>query len=362
MEEILREEVRNSALYVPKEKRAFLTYPAEGLAFCSLDELEDGVAFLFDTTGLAPVAEMWDKTWDEKLRFLINCADLEKLCAEYTFSLSPKNLMLDLNLRPRVLLRDMRQDGADFLPQYKALIGSLLRPKYGYEDYLNGGQDLYKKNKLLVELSALETATEIKSRLTEVYAQEVETIRTDCCRVTRRSRRLSRITIPILIVLLGVAGFFTVRSLVFDVPHRDTLLAANTAYIADNHLDVQRIMVDIALEDMDVPTRYLLSRSYVITEPLTDAQRRNVLMGLTQLTDPVLFDYWILLGRLYLDEAIDLAQRLGDNELLLFALLKKEAVVRADTIMPGDEKVALLSSLERQIADLQRARDEAVAE
>jgi len=361
MEAMLRVEVRNSELHVPKEKRAFLTYPAEGLAFCSLEELEDGVAFLFDTTGLVPSADIWDKTLDEKLRFLINCAELEKLYAEYNFSLSPKNLMIDLNLRPHVLLRDIRQSKA-FLPQYKALIGSLVRHKYGYEDFLHGGQDLYQKDKLLAEISKLETVAEIKARLTEAHTQEVETVQTCCCRVTKKSRRFSRIMIPVLIVLLGTATFFAVRSLVFDVPHRDTLLAANAAYIANNHLDVQRLLADIPLEDMDVPTRYFLSRSYVITEPLSDAQRRNVLMGLTQLTEPILFDYWILLGRLHLEEAIDLAQRLNDNELLLFALLKYEAVVRADTIMPGDEKVALLSALERQITELQRARDEAVAE
>ena len=172
---------------------------------------------------------------------------------------------------------------------------------------------------------------------------------------------LSRIVIPLLIVLLGASSFFAVRSLMFDIPHRDILIDANSAYIAGNHLEVQRLLSGVALEDMDVPTRYLLSRSYVITEPLTDAQRANVLMGLTQLTNPVLFDYWILLGRLQLEEAIDLAQRLGDGELQLFALLKFDAIVRADTTMPGDEKVARLAYLERQINELQRVRDDAAA-
>jgi len=207
----------------------------------------------------------------------------------------------------------------------------------------------------------LESVADIKEFLITEYHAEVDTVDRCYCSVSKKAVTISRIAIPMLIVLLAVASFFAARALIFDVPHRDTLLAANAAYIAGNPLEVQRLLSGIALEDMDVATRYFLSRSYVITEPLTDAQRINVLMGLTQLTDPVLFDYWILLGRLQLEEAIDLSRRLGDSELQLFALLKHEAIVRADTVMPGDEKVALLNSLERQIGELQRARDDAAA-
>ena len=85
-------------------------------------------------------------------------------------------------------------------------------------------------------------------------------------------------------------------------------------------------------------------------------------MGLTRLTDPIIFDYWILLGRLHFSEAVDIAQRLGDDELLLFAYLKQEVYVRSDISIPGEERMALLSYLERNIDRLNRARDEAAGE
>jgi len=72
-----------------------------------------------------------------------------------------------------------------------------------------------------------------------------------------------------------------------------------------------------------------------------------------------IFDYWIHLGRLEFYEAIDIAQRFGDNELLLFAFLRQEAIVRADPHMPGSEKVTLLSYIESRITALQRDRDAA---
>jgi uncharacterized membrane protein YukC len=95
----------------------------------------------------------------------------------------------------------------------------------------------------------------------------------------------------------------------------------------------------------------------VATEPLSISQRDNIMMGLTLITDTSIFDYWIHLGRLEFYYAVDIAQRFGDNELLLFAYLRQEAVVIADPHMPGSEKVALLNYLEGRIDALQRERD-----
>ena len=127
MEAVLKREVHNSELAVPKEKRAFLTYPADGLAACGLEETEDGIVFLLDTNGLSPAAEILGKPREDKLRFLINCAALGTLYREYVFSLSPDNLMTDINLRPRVLARDARLNAADDLSIARYAVGSIQR-------------------------------------------------------------------------------------------------------------------------------------------------------------------------------------------------------------------------------------------
>lgn len=358
---IERIEVRNSDLHIRKDKRAFLTYPSDGLVLCELEELEDGIAFLFETAGLASSPIVWDMPRDEKLRFLLNVADLMPLSAEYFFSLAPENIMIDRNLRPQILLRDVQQKEDAFLERYKALIGALFLRKYHYEDFLNGGADLCKKHKLLRELSPLKTVDEIRERLLEEYTKELEMVKECKCVVSKRKRLAARIAVPLLAVLLAGATALSVWAMFFTIPHQDALLAANTSYIAGDPLHVQWHLRNIPVEQLNDETKYFLSRSYVATEALTDAQRQNVLMGLTQLTDPHIFEYWIHLGRLELDEALDLARRFNDNEMMLFAYIKLEAVVRADTVMPGDEKIALLDQIERQINNLQQAREEAQA-
>ena len=92
---------------------------------------------------------------------------------------------------------------------------------------------------------------------------------------------------------------------------------------------------------------------------MTGVQRENILLGLAARTEPIIFDYWILLGRLEFSEAVEIAQRLGDDELLLFAYLKQEVHVRQDISIPGEERAALLSYLVSNIDRLNRERDEA---
>jgi len=248
-------------------------------------------------------------------------------------------------------------DNERFLPRYKSLIGSFLIRKYTYEDFDKGGQDLYRKDKLLLELSKLETPHEIKARLIKEYHKTVNKTAQTKRLVSKRSAMVSRVAVPILTIALMAAGYFTSMALLFDIPYRNQVILANEAYIAGNPLEVQRTLTEFPVQNLTHETKHILSRSYVATEPISDAQRNNLLMGLTLITDTSIFDYWIHLGRLEFYEAIDIAQRFGDSELLLFAYIRQEAIVRADPHMPGSEKVTLLSYIEGRIDALQRERE-----
>jgi len=363
MEATLQKNIRNSELAVDKEKRAFLTYTAASLVPCTLEETEDSVNFIFDTNGTEPAEVVLKKPRWEQLRFLINCANLAGLNQEYDFAMSLDNLVVDINLMPQVLLRDAKQpEHTDFLQCYKALIGSVLLRKYKYEHYINGGQDLYKKNKLLTELVALETVEDIRNRLLSEYHIFLRETEATQRLVTKKSVLFSRIAIPVLAVALAVTLFFGGRMLFIEVPFNHSVISASISYIHGDHLAVQRALRNYSIDRLSVETRHFLSRAYVSTEAMAPGQRSTVLTTLARLTDPMTFDYWIHLGRLYFDEAIDIAQRRGDDELLLFAYIKQEAFVRADMSLPGEERTALLSYLVSNIERLTRERDEAAGD
>jgi len=353
-----------------------------------LEELEDGVSFTFDTEGLESSELVLSKKQEEQLRFLINCADLYDLHNEYNFSLSTNNIMADINLRPKILLRDAQSNnggnnvsgshsgvssgdvgnghastnniGQAFLSKYKSLIGNFFLPKYNYHDFERGGEDLFKKNKLLSELSEMEGVSEIKNRLTKEYHTIVREVEQTRISVPKRNMWTSRIAIPLLTLSLIAASFFTFMAFWNDIPYRNQVIAANEAYIAGNPLDVQQALSGFATTELSHETRHILSRAYVSTEPLSEAQRSNIMMGLTLMADTTIFDYWIHLGRLEFYQAIDIAQRFGDNELLLFAYLRQEAAVRVDPNLTGAEMVTTLQYIEGRINALQRDRDDTV--
>ena len=344
--------IKNSELACPKEKRDFLVYQMDGLCSCTLETLEDGIALNFNTDGMETAELILRKILTDKLRFLVNVAELEKLHKDYAFSLAPDNLLYDINLRPWVLQRDLNCNDTNFIDKYKSLIGAILLNRYNYADYIKGGNDLYKKQKLLKEISNLDTVDDIRSYLLERYEEELEIIKNTKKTVSKRNSIFSRIMLPVLAAGLLAVSFFAVQAIFFEIPYQERVIEASAAYIAGDFIAVQRALHNIEPADMTHETRHFLSRAYVITEALTDSEIRHILMGLTPMTDGAIFDYWIYLGRLNFNAALEIARRYGDSELLLFAYLKQEAVVQADLTIPGEEKVALLNYLQREIARL----------
>jgi len=349
--------IKNSDLNIAKEKREFLTHAATGLCPCTLEETEDGVALHFESADLVPAKAVKSKPTADRLRYLINIAELESLQEDYTFSLALSNLVIDRSLRPYVLERDFNCDGVTFLQKYLATIGEVITPKYKYEDYINGGVDLYKNHKLLAELIKLETVAEIKERLETEYDETVAKISETKKLVSKRNVIITRILIPVLAVALIAASFFAVRSMFFDIPHQEQIIIASQAYIAGEYIAAQEALRDVALEDMSFETRHFLARAYVITEAMTDEQKERTLMGLTRITEAILFDFWIRLGRLEFDEAIDIAHNTMSPDLLLFAYLKKHAFLEASVAIPGEGE-ARAAELERLAREIGRLREE----
>jgi len=362
MDEKLSCELKNSELQVPKDKRSFLTYGASGLCPCSIEEGEDGIVLKFSSDGLTPAETIKKNSYSEKLRFLINVSELEKLHDDYDFALAPENIMLDINKRCYILNRDLNCGGVSFLQKYMALIGQVVLPKYSYGDYISGGADLYKKKKFLTELSKLETVSELKTRLETEYETTVkETAKTKKL-VSKTNVILSRITIPVLSALLIAAAFFGYRAIFVEIPHQDQLIIASQAFIASDYFGAQSALSDVEPHDMSRETRHFLARAYVTTEALTDDQKEHMLMGLTRMANTYMFDFWIHLGRLNFDESIEIAQRFGDTELLYFAYLKWLSVVQADITIPGAERDALINYLQRHIERIGNERDIDVSE
>lgn len=359
MENKLKRSVRNSKLKIDRDKREYLTYEANGLVPCTLEETEEEVVFVFDTRSLSPFEEVQKKTQQEKFRLLVNASGLYERFEEYEFSLSPSNLMVDINMNPKVLVRDLQiGDQEGFLPMYKALIGCVLAPKYQYKDYLEGGAGLFKKQGVLTAVEKLGSVEEVRDFLEEQYRQAELKFQNTKTIISKSKASRNKVLIPVLAVLLIACGAFAYKLFFIDTPFQEKLLEANSYYLQDNYMGVQQTLESIAVNQLPTDSKYILTRSYIITEGLTDEQKENNLVNITFKTDPILFDYWIYLGRLDFNQAIDVAQRLGDDDLLLFAYMKQQVVVKNDTALSGEEKSTKVEQLQERIDKLLQERVE----
>lgn len=360
METALKITIQNNETSLPKGKRELLVFPSALLAPCSITENADDFEIEFDLTGLTPLEEAKSLSLQEQYRLLCNCAELGQLCAEYTVSLTPDNLYMDMNLLPKLLRRDIGSTSdSSFLAQYKALIGSVLAPKYSFDDYYNGGADLYSKSKRLRGICCEETVALVAEALMKQYMQECKNTKENKTIVGKTRLHLYRIFLPVLAVItVGCAAFAGYMRL-DKLPFEDTLIRGNNAYLKNDYLTVQKELSDIAAADLPYESKYILARSYVVSESLNSAQKENILTMLTVQTDAVYFDYWIELGRLNFEGAIDAAQRIGDDQLLLLAYIKYEAFLETDTqTLTGDEKAQKISDLKSKIEKLSKDIEE----
>jgi len=345
---------KNTELNASAEEIRFLSYNNRMLVPCQVQTDGEEVSFEFFTEGLSQCREM-DCDYGEKYRFLVNCSNLFVLSNEFEFSLNPENLMCDINYCAKVLIRDKCEGDKSkesFFKKYKSLAACILYPKFTYEDYFNGRSDLFKKNSKLASIYECKDVSELQQYLLKTYQEYINNQRENEVLVSKKQRSVAKVCFPILIALVIVFGFFASFAYLKAIPYKDVLLAADEEYLSGNYTEVQEMLSEISVDDLPFSQKYILSRSCVSSESMTQDQKKNILEGLTVNTDEAVIEYWIYVGRLDFDNAIDMAQKIGDDELLLYAYIKQRSNLEGDNTMSGEEKTEKLNQIDEKIASI----------
>ncbi len=346
--------MQNCETVLPKGKREILTIESPYFVPCSINEHEDNFVIVFNVKGLIHCSEIQNRSLQEKYRFLYNCSCFMKIAEEYRFTITPDNIYYDINLLPRLLKKDVGvTEKEKLLLEYKALIGTILLPKYSFDDYIDGGKDLYLKNKFLKTICIYHDSAEVVEAVLRQYLREEENNTKNTVAINKKKLTAFRILIPLLTVITVVCTLLFSYYQLYKLPFENRLISANNYYLANNYLAVQSELEAIDVQDLPPESKYILARSYVISESLNASQKENILSVLLIQTDTIYFDYWINLGRLNFDAAIDCAQRIGDDELLLFAYIKYVNFLESDIYtMSGEEKAEKIDDLKKKIEAL----------
>ncbi len=348
---IKKSELRAKTLYDYNK----IKYPNERFLDCAIEEKEETLEFSYCIMGYHPFADIRGCTRQEKLRILIDAAKLMKYKNEYIFSMAPTNLFFDENFRVYIKERDVRLPGQceeDFLKEYKAIIAFSLQKKYGYDDFLEGGMDLFKKNSFLKRLFPLETIGEVTDILEENYQRITEDIKRNKLLVNKKMYQTSRIYITISAILLVGCIFLIGYYYLFDKPIMEAKLQAEIDFLKNDYIQVIDDLSAITMEQLSYDQKYILSVAFVNMESLTAEQKKNILEKLPINGEEKLMEYWIHIGRLNPLEAENIAMQRSDDELLLYAYMLEKDLTETDTLMTGEEKAAKLEELEGKIEEL----------
>lgn len=322
---------------------------------------KETLRFVYDTDNLHPFMEIKKEDALTIYAALSDAADLWSVYKEFDFSLNPDNLYFDIHAKVCVKSRDIRSEEPldtvpeqRFLDAYRALIGATLQNRYRFEDYLQGGLELLKKDHFLSQIYSADSIDEIKTLLLQAFRKEKVQQQNRFRLVKKRSYFSRTMLLIVMTMAAAICAIVLIYLLLGPVSERRSELKAYRYYYDSDFIQVIDSLQEHSLAHMDIHTKCILAISYIKSENLTAEQKENILNQININGNAKYMDYWIELGRGNYSEAENIALQISDNELLLYAYMKERNYVESDDTLDGASKAAQLSQLQSQIDNLAR--------
>ncbi|MFA9379050.1 MAG: type VII secretion protein EssB/YukC [Lachnotalea sp.] len=364
MEKTIVKEIMKKSIFSAKSQFEYkkLIFPEPYLIKMTLEEEKEELILSYEMEDRKSVLSIRTEDMLTVLAVLMNIEQLREALKKYCFSMNPDNLYYDINRQVSVKVRDVYPDGRgyeekDFLDNYKALAGFALQKKYSYDDYKKGGKKLLSKNILLNKIKEAENAQAIKTILCEEYERvEAERIKKKILlnKGTFHGLRIAVIALSILcITTISYAGYQFIKV----TPLKNAIIDADNAYIETDYVSCIDAMRGVGVSDMEVHQKFILANSYIRSENLTQEQKTNILETISLSDSAIRLEYWIYLGRGDTDEAVDIAMQQSDDQLLLYAYMKKKASIESDAALSGEEKTQQLKDISSLMEPLMEQYD-----
>lgn len=231
----------------------------------------------------------------------------------------------------------------EFLKQYRALILTILHPKFDYEQLIEGNGTL--KDEFSKRIQRANSVAEIDRMIGEQVVQQKTKRASEIQMVNKRSYFMFKWgTLLLSISTIGLALTTGIYA-----PAQERISSAETQYIANNYAGVLTTLKDDKPEDLPSGAQYVAAVSAVQLDNLSNEQKTAILNNISQKSNENTLLYWIYIGRGNFERSLDIAQNLGDHQYILHAYTKLYDATRANNKMSGQKKQELLTSYEEEI-------------
>ena len=126
------------------------------------------------------------------------------------------------------------------------------------------------------------------------------------------------------------------------------MLQADTAFIKVDYSGVITELEGVTPSSLPNTQKYELAYSYIQGLEFSDDQKKVILNNVTLKSDELYLTYWIQIGRNRFEEALDIAKRINDSDLILYALTQEIKQVREDDKLSGKDRESKLNTLESE--------------
>lgn len=238
-------------------------------------------------------------------------------------------------------------DEASFFKQYRALVLSILHPKFEYEQLIEGSETL--KDELSKQIHQAKTITEIDQIVGEQVIRQ-KNIREKKSRLVSKTNYLtfkwaSSVLLILTLIFAISSGIYALDKL----PAQERVSTAEAQYIANDYSEVLKTLKNDSAEELPIGAKYVEAVSSVQLDNLSNEQKNAILNNLSQKSNENTLLYWIYIGKGDFEKALDIAQNLGDNQYILHAYTKLYDATKANNKMNGEEKQERLIKYEEEI-------------
>lgn len=310
----------------------------------------------------------------DKLRAMMNVARLQQLQAlPIHFFIHPQNIIFDYNLIPQVIYRGIKakmppveMNEADLLRQYKAYIIALFNQKTTFEALYEGNLERMKGSEFerrIIDATSFAAIEKIVHTRYYQKAAEDQLKNMHVPRVKYRTYKQLTIWLCVALVLLALPlGYLAF----VKTPHQTKLLTADTSFLKQDYEAVIATLEPIETAKLVMGQKYELAYAFIQGIQLADTQKKNILNTISLKSNSDTLDYWIENGRGNLDEALALALKLEDPDLILYGYQQLIEQVKNDTTLSNEERTTALdkyqSAYDKYQEELTREAEQATEE
>lgn len=297
----------------------------------------------------------------EQLRAMLNLAELANLLqGRFTFELSPQTLVFTHNLEPLIRERGIKNavpplqelTPSEFLYRYKAMAVDLIGKESDYATLVKGNLDIYEGTPFERELltaASLEEAVGLINRHYQEEKREEERLLVLTNRRSLQAKHIGLLTASILAVLLTAVAIYL---FFFQRPLQNRLITANEYYLQREYSNVVSTLDDVSGTDLPRGSKYVMAYSVIQTEPLTNAQKTNLLDQLNiQMNEDYLL-FWTEIGKGNNEEALDIATYLDEPQIIIYALSKKIEEIQNNPNLSSEERASQINTYQGQLDEL----------